>query len=131
MGTKVRVAVFPKEYKKFALRASQNPQVCEGLAGVVRVADSHGKGVAYVKFSEALVVAVGRALPYGVSFGRSAYLKVVHVRSTGVWRVFAYYISEPIGKLLWETPDRPEWIKKVRRAKNGRKSAAAKNPTPQ
>ena len=129
MGAKYRNAAFPREYKKFALKHAHKPQDSKYMAGVVQVSDSHGKGFAYIKFSDDLVVAIGKALPYGLGVGQEGYLKIVHARSSKVWRIFAYYIGSSVGVLLWETPDKPEWLKKIRRAENGGKSTQAKTAT--
>lgn len=121
-----RKSAYPREYKKFGIRYAHKPQEGSSIAGVVQVADSHGKGFSYIRFSEELELAIGKALPQGVGDAQPAYIKVVQSRSRNVWRVFAFYIASPVGVLLWETSDKPTWLHKVRRAENGGESTQTK-----
>ena len=108
-------AKYAKEYKKYGIRSANKPQEGYYLAGVVQVADTEGKGYVFIKFSEALVEAVGKALPHGVGEESPAYLKVLHLHKLDRWRVFAYSLESTHGVLLWETQQKPEWLKRVRR----------------
>ncbi len=85
------------------------------LAGAVAVADGQGKGFAYISFTEAFVAAVGKALPQGVSADDPGYIRVVHHGRLGVWKVYAYYLGGSKGVLLWETEEKPAWLKRIRR----------------
>lgn len=108
-------AFYTREYKKYEIRSANKPQEGYYLAGVIRVADSHGKGYVCVRFSDAFVEAVGKALPYGVGPGTPAYVKVIHVHSLQRWRVYAHYLDSTEGVFLWETQTKPDWLKRVRR----------------
>jgi len=104
---------FTREYRKFGLVHARKPQTGYPVAGVVQVIAGEESGVVYVKFQEALVDAVGRVLPYGVSDEQPCFLKVIKL-PTGKWRVMAYYLGSRRGRILWEA-DRPLWIKHVRK----------------
>lgn len=103
-----------KELRKYGIRRATKPQRHGLLSGVVRVCDE-GRGVAYVKFNEDLVDAVGKVLPYGVSPDSPAYLKAIRI-GPNRWRVYAMYVTEEAGALLWEASDTPPWLTKVKRS---------------
>lgn len=109
---------YAREYKKFGLRHAHKPQVGYYLAGVVQVADEEGKGFIYVRFTEELVQAVGKAMTYGVGQDHPCFLKVLHLRKLDVWRVFSCYLDNSQSVLLWEAAKRPDWVKRVRRGAN-------------
>jgi|MudIll2142460700_1097286.scaffolds.fasta_scaffold842953_1 hypothetical protein len=102
-----------KELKKYKLRAARKPKKHPLLSGVVHVADWEGTGYAYVNFDESFVDAVGKALPHGLMPSAPAYLKVLHMPGRKSWRVFAFYLRELRGTLLWESPTRPAWVSKA------------------
>lgn len=104
---------YAREYKKYGIVAARKPQKGYPVAGVVQVVDGEDSGFAYIRFSEALVTAVGRAMPQGVSADQPCYLKATRL-VTGRWRVLAYYLGSNKGCVLWET-ERPEWLKKIRK----------------
>ena len=99
-----------KDAKKYKIRASRRPQRHPLLSGVVHLCDRRGRRPVNISFSEALVDAVGLALPFGLSPADPAYLKVLHLPGRGLWRVFAMYFREEQGTLLWETGERPPWL---------------------
>lgn len=99
-----------REIKKYNLRASRRPEVHPLLSGVVHVADHNGKSLSFIRFAESFVDAVGKALPQGLSPSRPAYLKVMHMPGRKTWRIFAMYLHEERGVLLWETEHPPSWI---------------------
>jgi hypothetical protein len=107
--------IFSRERKKFCLRSGTKPQRGSYLSGVVLVLDEEGKGYAYVRFADSLVVAIGHAMPYGVGPDNPCYLKVLYMRSRVLWRVFAVYVDESRVVLLWETREKPAWLNRVRR----------------
>lgn len=100
-----------REVKRFGLKAARRPCVHPLLSGVVHVCDAAGKWVANIKFTEAFVDAVGKALPQGLTPSRPAYIKVLHMPGRKTWRVFAMYLDNTHGALLWETSDPPHWIR--------------------
>lgn len=102
-----------KELRKFGIRWAKEPQKHNLLSGVVRVCDE-GRRVTYIKFHESFVDAVGLALPYGLSPDNPAYIKVMRVGST--WRVYAMYVLEEIGALLWEADAAPQWVNRSKRS---------------
>jgi len=102
-----------RELKKYKLRPARRPKQHSLLSGVVHVADWDGTGFAYINFDESFVDAVGRALPHGLMPSAPAYLKVLHMPGRKTWRVFAYYLREVRGTLLWESAERPSWVSRV------------------
>lgn len=99
-----------RELKKFRLRHARKPLVHAYVAGVVHVYDK-GRRLAYIKFDESLVEAIGQAMPAGVSPDCPCYLKVVKL-VTGRWRVLACYVGEKVCRVLWEADSLP-WVKTV------------------
>lgn len=77
---------------------------------MARVHTENGVGYAYFSFSEAFVDAVGKALPNGVSVEFPAFLKVLQHISTKKYQIFAMYLEETRGILLWEEDEYPEWL---------------------
>lgn len=98
-----------KEAKKYKLRATRKPQKHPLLSGVAHVCDEQGRRPANFSFSEAFVDAVGKALPHGLSPAHPAYIKILHLPGRKVWRVFAMYLREERGSLLWEASALPAW----------------------
>lgn len=119
MGRPKRKAAYAKEYKKFKIRYARKPQDGYPVAGVVAVIDSEGKGFVYIRFSEEFVDSVGKAMPSGVGDESPCFIKAMEVRRSGIWRISAHYIYENKGVLLWESEEKPEWIKHVRRSNHG------------
>lgn len=103
---------YAREFKKYGIRAANSPQEGYSVAGVVVVLDAEGRSSAYIKFSKDFETAVGKAMPYGVGPEMPCYIKVMQIRNTHVWRVFAFYVGEHKGRLLWQTTERPAWVKK-------------------
>jgi len=114
-----RQAVYAREFKKYGIRYAYTPHDSQVLAGVVQVSDTHGRGYVYIHYEEALIEAVGKAMPAGISEMSPCYLKVIHTSIRNTWRVFAFYVGSPVGVLLWEAVEKPTWLKRVRREKNG------------
>lgn len=106
---------YPKYRESFGMRAARVPQQDSNISGVVRVADCEGKGFAYIRFPDTFERVVGRAMPQGVGPESQVYLKVIEAAECGEWRVFAHYVDESKGRLLWQSEVKPEWLKKVRR----------------
>jgi hypothetical protein len=120
----MRKGAYPRELKKFCIRYAHKAQTGYPVAGVVVVVDARGKGYTRIRFDEALVGAVGKAMPMGVSPEHPCYLKVLQVLGTERWRVFAYYLDAGRGVLLWEAGEKPAWVKNVRRDDNGKTQKA-------
>lgn len=102
-----------RELKKYALRAARKPQNHSLLSGVVHVKRTGQIGYAYIRFDESFVDAVGRSLPYGLSAEHPAFLKWLYMPTTGKWRLFAMYLDESRGAILWESDQLPHWISNV------------------
>jgi hypothetical protein len=85
----------------------------------VYVVDVEGKGACKIRFTEAFADAVGVALPQGISPIHPAHLKVMQA-GDALWRVFAFYIREEKGVLLWETETKPAWLKQIKRTDHGK-----------
>lgn len=108
-------AAIGRDKKKFELRYATKPQSGFGLSGVVVVLTEEGRKVAYVKFSEDFVHAVGRVLPYGTGEETPSYLKVIHMRGRDSWRIFVCYLDGSKTVFLWETHEKPSWLRYTRR----------------
>lgn len=108
---------YHKEYDKWNLRHAHRPQYGGNLAGVVYVL-YRGRGFTTVRFSEALVEDVGRALPFGVSKANPAYLRLVKVPRSNLWKLYAMYLSGDKGTLLVTYAGTPSWARKIRRVTN-------------
>lgn len=106
---------YSRELKKFGLKSGTKPQTGYPVSGVAVVKDEGGKGSCYIKFNEDFVEAIGKAMPHGVGADSPCYIKLLYMRGRKVWRVFACYIDESKSILLWETHDRPVWVKRIRR----------------
>lgn len=106
-----------QERKKYGLRPARTPQAHKLLSGVVLVLDRQGKGTAYIHFDQSFVDAVGAALPEGVRPDKPAFIKALQVPATAAWRIFAMYLGEERGVMLWEAATTPLWLAKVRRTK--------------
>jgi hypothetical protein len=102
-----------RECKKYKLRSARKPIDRYDLSGVVVVGEGHGLGYTYVSFSLDFVEAVGKALPEGLSSMLPAYIKVVRMPGRDTWRVYAKYLHEERGVVLWDTHEKPSWIGKV------------------
>lgn len=107
---------YPKYRTSFGVKAAIKPQTGSCVSGVVRVADSQGKGYAYIRFPLSFETVVGRAMPQGVGPDSPAYLKVVEVAGGEYWRVFAHYLDESKCRLLWQSEERPPWLTRIRRS---------------
>lgn len=107
---------YAREYKKFGIVPSRKPQKGFPLAGVVKVVERGVKGFVYIRFSEALVLAVGKAMPQGISNENPCYLKATRT-VTGTWRVSAHYLKGRASCLLWGS-DSLEWVKRIHRGEN-------------
>jgi hypothetical protein len=81
---------------------------------VVHVCDRSGIDHANIWFEESFVDAVGMAMPQGLHPSTPAYLKLLHMPGRNVWRIFAMYFGKRRGVLLWETPELPAWIVRVK-----------------
>lgn len=102
------------ERKSFGIRPARKPQRHEYLAGVVVVLDGEGRGTVYIRFSEALVDAVGKQMPQGVGPEHRCYLKIRKGRGDA-WTMYAFYLEEYKGVILWRYKSRPEWLNHIRR----------------
>lgn len=99
---------------KYGLKPAKRPKKHSLLSGVAHVSAQHVLGYAYFSFSEEFVDAVGRALPFGLCEEFRAFLKVLYHPTTEKYQIFAMYLGGNIGRLLWEEPDFPYWLGKVR-----------------
>lgn len=101
-----------REMKKYRLRATRRPMRNEYVASAARVVDERGRsGYCYIGFDEPLVDAVGSKLPRGVAPFDPAYLTVTYDWIKKAWVVAARYIVDDVFTILWETADKPSWLK--------------------
>lgn len=122
-----RGSFYAREMKKWGLKASIAARVHESLAGVVYLITPEGKNYCRIWFSDAFAEAVGKALPYGVTVETPAFIKVVFLPSREVWQVFAKYLHAKQQQLLWETQEKPCWVRVHRRGKHGPRSENTKS----
>ena len=119
---------FVRELGKFELRPANKPDTNGLLSGVVVVAQRGERGYAYVKFSNALIEAVGRSLPRGLTPEHPAYLKAIRCSFTDRFKVYAFYVDQSAAVLLWESAEKPTWLKRVRRYQDGKSSPGTGHP---
>lgn len=103
------------ESRKYGLRSSLRPKEGSTISGVVLVADEEGRGFAYITFAEAFVEAVGKAMPQGAGVDTPCFIKVTHHATLSGWKVYSYYLDGTKGVLLWESKEKPNWLKRIRR----------------
>ena len=99
-----------RELKKYKLKPGRKPKQHTLLSGVAHVLEYDKTAYAYIQFDEAFVDAVGKALPHGLMPSKPAYLKLLHMPGRKTWRIFAQYLKQESGVLLWESPALPSWI---------------------
>lgn len=104
----------PKECKKYRMRSTRKPLRDPCLSSTVKVIDQGGNaGYCYVGFDAPLVAAVGKKLSRGVADYDPAYLTVEYDQTRQRWVVGARYLLTDESVVLWETVNRPEWVKQV------------------
>lgn len=118
-----------KEFKHFELRSTRKPSQDKRLASAVTVVDHEGKpGYAYVAFSETFVLAVGQALPLGVSTQDPAHLHVVFDVRSNEWVINARYVTGNSVTELWRSTEKPEWLQIIYpKGKGNGNSSASKS----
>lgn len=104
-----------REPAKCRIARARKPQLDPRVAGVVLTITERGRGTAPIRFSEELVEVVGEALPQGVSQDNPAFLKLIHDRTKGVWRLYASYLDRSKQVFLWEYATPPAWLPAPRR----------------
>lgn len=137
----------PREHKHYEIKPARKPFAGRPLASTVLVTREDGqRGYCYINFSDSFVVAVGKALPRGVSLHDPAYLEVAFNHSAQAWEVMALYLASGKGKTLWRSPVKPHWLKfhqdrthestdspdkaKRRRSRATNTGTAARSPSP-
>jgi hypothetical protein len=101
-----------RELKKYAIRPVFRPTRNPCLSSTVQVIGEGGEqGYCYIAFAEELVEAVGEKLTRGIAAFDPAFLVVTYNTVRRVWEVSARYLRGTGQALLWETPDRPAWLK--------------------
>ena len=119
-----RKARYVREYGKWGLRATHRPQRDESIAGAVLVLHG-GRGTVNIHFSQDFVEACGRALPFGVSHDRPAFLRLVGMPRSTRWRLSVRYFDAPVSEvLLVEYESRPSWAKRIKVLETGDESTA-------
>lgn len=99
-----------KELKKYEMRSTRRPAVNPLLSTTVAIQRAtRERNYCYVSFSDALVQAVGKKLPIGLSEKKPAILYVIE-KADG-WHVYAKYYDAETGRKLWSTPDTPGWLR--------------------
>ncbi len=79
------------------------------ISGTVLLVEN-GKFFSYIKYNYETIELVGRLMPFGVSYFKPAYFKVVWRPKQKVYDVFCGYVNDPYLLLLWRTELRPAWI---------------------
>lgn len=108
------LAYFPSQKKVWNLRAAIKPQKRFDLSGVCRILDADGAGYCHVKFSWPLVTDCGKAMPRGIGPHEPAYLQAMS-NVDGSWYIFCCYLGDTTRRILLHTPDKPRWIKSIKR----------------
>lgn len=102
-----------KENKNFELRSATRagPTTHKRLLAttVDIITPSGNQRHGFIRFSDNLVKAVGKALPRGVSEQDPAYLQVRLF--PGRCEVWALYARDVTGVKMWDTEDIPSWLK--------------------
>jgi hypothetical protein len=116
-----------RELKSYELKATKRPAKWDRLSTTVaiEVYDKEGDSkqfYCYASFSDKLVEAAGKRLPYGVSPKDPAYLWVQCFPEDKVWHVWARYFG-PLTlngtKLLFTAGEQPAWLNFYKVKKNG------------
>lgn len=116
----------PKECKKYRIRHTRKPAQNCLLSSVVKVIDENGiAGYCYVGFDAPLIDLVGRKLSRGVAPFDPAYLMLEYDRIRKLWLVGVRYLMTEEYAHLWETAEKPDWLKKV--YSGGTHASAQKN----
>lgn len=99
------------ERKGYGLQTATRPGNQEhGLSTVVVVHENDQQGYCYIRFTQAFINAVGKALPLGVSDFFPAFVQVEEDEKR--WNVYARYRHDKTKfALLWSTTERPEWLR--------------------
>ena len=108
------LAFYQAQKKSWRLTASIKPSKRYELSGVVRVLDHQGAGWCHIKFSWALVVDAGKAMPRGIGPHEPAYLQAMR-NADGSWFIFCCYLNGGTRRVLLHEPSRPSWIKSIKR----------------
>lgn len=99
-----------KEFKKYGLKPARVNRDL-GPVSAVCLFTSRGETTTYtVQFAYALVEAIGKRLPRGVSRSDYAYLHVYQC-DEDTFDVWACYLNSGEGKLLWTCKVKPHWLK--------------------
>lgn len=102
-----------KEPKTIGLRSSHTPQTGSNVSGIVVVAtEDGGVGTASVRFNPEIEELLGKKMPYGVGPADVAFLKVLWVGWT--YEVRGCYLNHDAEVLLWNSPELPEWCKRLK-----------------
>jgi hypothetical protein len=89
---------------KRALKPEEGP-----ISGTALLIDG-GRYFCYIRYNAEVVELLGRYLPYGVSYYKPAYLKVVWRPLHKVYDVLCSYLDNSHTILLWQTPKLPSWV---------------------
>lgn len=100
-----------KEFKHYQLRATKRPAKCPVLSTTVAVYNERGEsGYCYINFSDTFVEAVGKRLSRGVAPFDPAFISVRYNAQLQSWEIWARYLRDQLGVLLWATADKPSWL---------------------
>lgn len=103
-----------RELKKYGIRSTRKPARNAFVATTIHVVDENGlAGYCYISFADALVEAIGKVLPRGVAEFDPAYIYVEYDTRRRVWKINAQYLLSSDSALLWESGDRPTWLKLI------------------
>lgn len=106
------------ERKKFGLRTARRPMLIDGLSNTAIVYDGETPHYCHILFDASLVSAVGKRLPRGVAANSPAFLHIVHDQQRSKWVVSACYVADWEPHTLWESAQRPTWIKELKSIRN-------------
>lgn len=100
-----------RELKKYAIQPARLHKIQHGFSNMVLVNDGAATKFAYIRYDKAFLIAIGKALPHGLSDRDPSYLQVIF---DGVWIFMAGYLSSTQHTKLWEAATLPPWLMKLR-----------------
>lgn len=101
--------IWAKQPSTLNIQPAKAPQTEGPISGTVLLVEN-GKFFSYIKYNYETIELLGRLMPFGVSYFKPAYLKVLWRPRQKVYDVFCGYLNDSYLLLLWRSETRPEWI---------------------
>ena len=100
-----------RELKKYAIQPARLHKIQHGFSNMVLVNDGAVTKFSYIRYDKSFLIAIGKALPHGLSDRDPSHLQVVF---DGKWLFMAGYLSSAQHMKLWEADKLPPWLTKLR-----------------